>query len=380
MKNDLLAIKTIPVLINLQWFSDADDNPEDNPDRIYDPTEHKLRQLREEGQVAKSQELVGALGLLLPAVLLLFLAPSMLRTCMEMVRFYFSRAVELDPVKDELIVSIFFNYFLRLATPVLAVAIVAALASNIVQVGWQFTTKPITPDLDKALPKIGKYFKRIFSQDGFWDFGKSIIKMLIIAGVSFTLIFLEIDKLLNLQKATLWTGLSTVSSIAIRMLILAAILLLVLAIPDYFFQRKRFLDKNKMTKYEFKKEMKEQEGDPEIQHKIRSRFRMLLKQNIAVEVPKADVVITNPKHLAVAIRADPVGPVIVAMGEENIAAKIREIAESAGVPIYEHKPFARFLYNNMDIGQVVPKEYWETVITILSKVWYLNEARGRRLA
>ena len=222
--------------IHLQWFSDD----AETEGRTEQPTEHKLQRLREEGQVPKSQELVGAVTLFLPALMLLFLAPHMLRTCVEMFRLFFLRAVELDPTKDAIIVGIFFNYLVRLTLPILAVAVFAALLSNIVQTGFLFSTKPITPDFSRILPRFGQYFKRIFSIEGLFNFAKSIVKMLIIGGVAFFLIRSDLHKLVNLQKAGVWLGLTTVASLAIRMILICAVLLLVLSIPVLLFQRWRF--------------------------------------------------------------------------------------------------------------------------------------------
>jgi flagellar biosynthetic protein FlhB len=145
--------------IDLQWFSDDDDAP----GKTEQPTEHKLRRLREEGQVVKSQELIAAIGLFLPALFILFIAPSMMRTCIEMVRFFFLRAVELDPTKDAIIALVFIRYFAILALPILAIAVFAALFSNILQVGLVFTTKPLVPNFSRIIPRIGQFFKRIFS-------------------------------------------------------------------------------------------------------------------------------------------------------------------------------------------------------------------------
>ena len=283
--------------IHLQWF--ADDNEAEG--RTEEPTEHKLRRLREEGQVVKSQELTAALTLFLPALMLLFVAPSMLRTCVEMVRFFFLRVVELDPVKDGIVAEAFFRYLARLALPVLAVAVFSALFSHLVQTGFIFTTKPLSPDFTKVIPRVGQFFRRMFSIDGLFNFGKSLVKMAIIGGVAFFLIRADLEKLLNLQKAGLWLGLTTVASLAIRMLIISALLMLILSIPDYMFQRWRFRERNKMSRQELKEEMRMYEADPQVQSRIRSRFRDLLKQNIAAAVPRADVVVTNPTHLAVAL-------------------------------------------------------------------------------
>jgi flagellar biosynthetic protein FlhB len=248
-------------------------------------------------------------------------------------------------------------------------------------VGFLFTAKPLVPKFSRVLPRIGRFFKRIFSVDGIYNFLKSILKIAIIGTVSFILIRTEIEQLLNLQKADVWTGFTTVSSIAIRMLIIASILLLILAIPDYMFQRWRFRERNKMTRYEIKEEMKMYEADPQIQNRIRSRFRELLRQNIAVTVPNADVVITNPTHLAIALQYDQSympGPKVVAIGADEIAAKIRQIAQDSEVPLVENKPLAWALYRETKVDDIIPYAYWNTVALILSKVWSLNQERRRR--
>jgi len=371
--------KTALPQIHLQWFSDD----AEAEGRTEQPTEHKLRRLREEGQVPKSQELVGAVTLFLPALMLLFMAPSMLRTCVEMLRFFFSRATELDPTKDAIIVGAFFSYLVRLALPILIVAVFAALFSNIVQVGLLFTTKPITPDFTKVLPRFGQFFKHIFSIDGLFNFGKSIIKMLIIGGVAFLLIRMDMNKLANLQKAGLWLGLTTVASLAIRILLICAVLLLILSIPDLLFQRWRFRERNKMSRQEMKEEMRMYEGDPQIRNRIRSRFRELLKQNIAAAVPRADVVITNPTHYAVALeyqRDTMPGPMVTAKGADEMAARIRSLARDNGVPLVENKPVAQALFRETEVGDYIPEAYYSVVATIFRKVMDINELRRKAKA
>ena len=140
--------------MDLQWFAAEDEG------RTFEPTDATYRKAREEGRVAKSQELIAALGLLLPAIVLIFLAPWMLRTCAEMLKFFYTRITELDPLIDRLTAVVFINYFVRLALPVLTVAVAAALFSNLVQVGFHFTTKPLVPDFSRVLPRFGRYFQR----------------------------------------------------------------------------------------------------------------------------------------------------------------------------------------------------------------------------
>lgn len=367
-------------IIHLQWFADDD---EDAPGRTEQPTEHKLSRLREEGQVVKSQELISALGLFLPALLLLFMAPSMLRTCVEMIRFFLTRAVEMDPTKDVIIELAFLRYFTVLIWPILTVAVIAALLSNMLQVGFMFTAKSLVPNFSRTLPRLGQYFKRIFSVEGFYNFFKSLLKIAIIGVVTFILIYSERKRLLNLQKLDIFSGLSVIASIAIKMLLFSAVLMLAISIPDYLFQRWRFRERNKMTRYEIKEEMKMYEPDPQVQARIRGRFRDLLRQNISAAVPKADVVITNPTHLAIALqyeqRSMP-GPMVVAIGADEMAARIRNIAQEHEVPLVENKSLAWALYRETNVGDIIPVAYWNTVALILSKVWRLNEERRRKLS
>ncbi|MDR2134004.1 MAG: flagellar biosynthesis protein FlhB [Treponema sp.] len=364
--------------IHLQWFADDDAEAQG---RTEEPTEHKLRRLREEGQVVKSQELVSALGLFLPALALIFLAPSMLRTCVEMLRFFLLRAVELDPVKDGIVAEAFFRYLARLALPILGVAVFSALFSNLVQTGFLFTTRPLVPDFSKILPRVGQFFRRtLFSVDGLFNFFKSIAKMVIIGATAFFLIRADIEKLINLQKADLWTGFAAVSSLTIRMLVISALLMLIISIPDYMFQRWRFRERNRMSRQEMKEELRMYEADPLVQSRIRSRFRDLLRQNIAAAVPRADVVITNPTHFAVALEYHQErmrAPMVSAKGADEMAARIRQIAEENDVPIVENRPLARGLYDTTDVGDIIPDSYFNVVAAILRKVWDISEARRK---
>ncbi|MCL2410905.1 MAG: EscU/YscU/HrcU family type III secretion system export apparatus switch protein [Treponema sp.] len=370
------------LLIDLQWFSD-DDNDEDAPGKTIDPTEQKIKKLREEGQVAKSQELTGAVGLILPALVLLILAPSMLRTCIEMIRFFFTRAIELDPTRDGIIAANFMFYFVRLVWPIMLVAVIAAIFSNLGQLGgWLFTTKPLVPKFSKALPKFGQYFKRIFSSEGGFNLFKSLAKILIIGFIAFSFISANIPMLHNLIIADPYTGLTVVASIAIRMMLVVAVVLIVLSIADVYFQRWRFKKRHMMTQREVKEEFKQANSDPEVQHRIKARFRELLKQSVATAVPKADVVITNPTHLAIALEYDSKsmeGPMVVAIGEDEMSARIREIANQHEVPLVENKPLAWALYRETTVGQIVPYHHWNAVALVLKQVWSLNEKRGRKL-
>jgi flagellar biosynthetic protein FlhB len=359
-------------IIDLQWFAAEDEG------RTEEPTERRLRRAREEeGRVPKSQDIVSALGLLLPALTLFFLAPSMLNTCVEMLRFYFSRSVELDPTKDGIVAGAFLTYFARLTLPIACVALVTAIFSNVVQTGFMFTPKKIVPDFSKIVPRLGQYFsKTLFSSQGVFNFAKSLLKMVLIGIMAFLLISADIQKLTNLQTATLWMGITTVASLAIRLLIFSALMLLVLSIPDFLFQRWQFREQMRMKREEVTREYKEDYGDPQIKSRLQRRMQQLLQSNLKA-VPQASVVITNPTHLAIALqwKAGFRAPRVLAKGEDDIALTIRRIARENNVPIVEDKPLARAMYPMVQINEDIPEQFWQAVVLILRKILYMDRGR-----
>ncbi|MDR1127183.1 MAG: flagellar biosynthesis protein FlhB [Treponema sp.] len=367
------------VNMDFQWFAAEDEG------RTEEPSDYKIRKAREEeGRVAKSQEFIGALVLLLPALLLLFLAPYLLRTCTELVKFFISHATSMDPTRDRAIAGVCLSYFLKLCLPIVITAMVAAIISNMVQVGFLFTTKPLTPNFSKVIPHFGKYFqKTLFSSEGLFNFFKSVVKMFAIGLTAYLLIRSKWGVLTNLQTASLWQGVSAVSALAARMLIFAALLLGALAIPDYMFQRWQYRESLKMSRKEVEEERKREEGDPMVRARLRRRMHQIMTKNMAINTAKADVVITNPTHFAVALEyhtGEGTAPIVTAKGGDEMAFQIRRIALDNGVPIVENKPLARALYAETEVGDEVPFAYWQAVILILQKVWTINEERRRNRA
>jgi flagellar biosynthetic protein FlhB len=362
--------------VDLQWFAAEDEG------RTEEPTDLSYRKAREEGRVAKSQELIGALVLLLPALTIFFLAPSMLRTCVEMLRFFFLRAAELDPMNSRVLAGAFFHYLVRLGLPIVTVAAAAALFANLVQTGgFLITTKPLEPDFSRILPHFGRYFQRtLFSMEGLFNFAKNIFKMAVIGLVAFFIIRSRLRELANLQTAGLWNGVSLVASLAARILIISALLLLVLSIPDYLFQRWQFRESLKMTREAAREEMKQYEGDPLIRARLRARYRELLSRDMLKNVPNADVVVTNPTHYAVALEYDVTtmnAPRMIAKGEDELALRIRRIAEENGVLVREIPPLARALYRDTEVGEEIRPYYWNVVATVLGNVWNIEKKRRK---
>jgi flagellar biosynthetic protein FlhB len=346
-------------------------------------------------------------GLLLPAIALFLLAPSMLRTCVEMLRFFLGRAAELDPLADRVTAGLVFRYLLRLALPILFIGLVAGVGASIAQTGFLFTTKPLAPDFSRVVPHFGKYFQRtLFSREGLFNLAKNIFKLLVIGAAAYAL-FLQplvtllsallsrspeaidtgetLGRLANMQKTDLSMAFGYVASLAGKLLIASAVLLLALSVPDFMFQRWQFKETLKMTKQAAKEEMRQYEGDPQVRAHLRRRYRELLSRQQLRNVPNADVVVTNPTHYAVALEYDSsrmAGPMVTAKGEDALALEIRRIAEQSGVPIRQIPSLARALYKDVEVGDEIPSFYYTIVASLLKNVMSIEKkqrfARERR--
>ena len=363
---------------DLQRFAAEDEG------RTEDPTEAKIRKAREEGKVAKSPDVTAALVLLLPMVAVAFLAGGMWQTLVEMTKFYLSQATTTDPITGGGPISgMFFQYMARLLWPVLLVALVSAAGANLLQVGVLFTTKPIVPDFSRIVPKFGQWIKRsLFSTEALFNIAKQLVKVAIIAAVAVLNIQSEWVHLLNLLHVSFTLAAETLWRIGLNIVLQCAVVMLILAVPDYLFQRYQHRESLKMSVQEVKEERKQQEGDPLIRSRLRERMREILRRNMMQNVPKADVVITNPTHFAIALQWDAAtmtAPTVVAKGQDLIAQRIKAVATEAGVPLVENKPLARALYAAVDIGDQIPQEYWELVSRILAEIYKLSgRAAGAR--
>ncbi len=359
-----------PFDIDIQWFAAEDEG------RTEEPTEHKLRKAREEGKVVKSVEFTSAMILLFSVIVIALTSSIFLKNSVAMLRFFFANSSKIDITSDNSVVKAFYSFFIKLGAPILVTAFVAALLGNIFQVGFLFTVKPVTPDFNRIVPHFGKFFKRaMFSQEAAFNLGKSIFKVIFIGVVAYLNIKAELPKLVRTLDMQFFRSFTLIANIAFKILIEAAISLLILAIPDYMFQRRLHIESLKMSKQEIKEERRMYEGDPLVKSRLRERMRSLLTQNMLRNVPKADVVITNPTHFAVAIewnRTVMAAPTVIAKGADHIAFKIREIATENNVPLVENKPLARALYNEVEIGDEIPEKFYEAMATILAQIYRLS--------
>ncbi len=354
--------------IHLQWFASAEDEG-----RTEDPSEHKLRKAREEGRIPKSQELTGGLVLLLPVLTLILLAPWLLRGFVQIIRFYMERCTTASITDGELLME-FLYAMVRMVLPIAATAIVAGVTANVIQnKGFIFTTKTIEPKISKILPKFGEYFKKtLFSFEGAFNVVKSIVKVAVIFIAAYLLIRSETRQLISLMNTNFWDGVVFIAETTAKLLIITSIIFIVIAIPDYIVQKKQFMESMKMTKQEVKQEYKELEGDPLVKGRLRQYMHEMLRRNIPAAVAKSDVVITNPTHYAVAIQYDSTtmaGPMVMAKGVDSLARRIREIATENKVPLVENRPLARALYAEVEIGEMVPENYYQALAVILANVY-----------
>ena len=360
--------------IDLQWFAPEDEG------RTEQPSEHKLRKAREEGRVAKSQELNGSIVFLVGCVLLLFLAPWIEEKLEEMMIFFFNQ-VTVDKVDNGQYVYVFARYFCMLVIPFAVVGLIAGVVSNLVQnKGFLFTTKTISPKFDKIVPHFGQHFKRtLFSFEGVFNMAKSILKVVILILVCFLMIYSQRDKLLSAENVPgPMLAMKNFASVAGIMLIVSAVILLGIGVLDYMVQRRQFREQNKMTKQEVKEEFKELEGDPEVKSHLDSAQREMLSQNIPKAVREADVLITNPTHFAVAVQWKKdvnIAPAVTAKGEDMLAQSMKRMARENDVPMIENRPLARGLYNDAKVGDVIPENYWRAIAVIYAQIGYIDKKK-----
>ncbi|HYW83749.1 MAG TPA: flagellar biosynthesis protein FlhB [Spirochaetia bacterium] len=355
--------------ITLQWFAAEDEG------RTEEPSEHKIRKAREEGKVARSGEVSSSLVLLAGIATLGLLGEYIMRTSAQMFTFFLSRVGSPDAFNSGLLQA-FMSWLAAIVLPVLVVVFVVAILGNVIQVGFLFTVKPITPDFTRIVPRVNRWLQRSFaSTEAVFNFAKSMVKIALIGAIAYLNISGELPRLTRLAMSAFLAAVSVIAQIAFRILLEAAIALLVFSAVDYWFQRRQHLESLKMSRQEVKEERKMYEGDPLTRSRLRERMREIMRRTMLKAVPKADVVITNPTHFAVALeynRALMVAPTVVAKGVDLVAQKIKEVAAENNVPIMENKPLAQALYHEVEIGDTIPEKFYEAISIILAEVYKLG--------
>ncbi len=367
-----VAERTYFLEYDLQFF--AKEGP--GGEKTEPATSKKLQDARKEGQVCKSRELDQAVSLVGLFLTLKVTSASMGNGFEELFSNIYNKIPD-TVATTQLTTTAVMSYFqhaslisLKLAGPFFAVGFMIAFLSNLVQVRWQVSTKPLMPRLDKFNPING--FKRMFSKDSLFELLKSIIKIVMISIIAYNAMKSHMDELFLLYSITLNQAIAEIGTIVIDVGLKISYIYIVIGAADYLYQRYKFNEDMKMTKQEVKDEMKNTEGDPQIKGKQRQRMQEASRRRMMQDVPKADVVITNPTHYAVALKYDAgtkTAPVLLAKGADLLAQKIKEVARENDIEIVENKPLARMIYATVEIGREIPPELYQAVAEILAAVY-----------
>lgn len=338
-------------------------------------TPQRRQEKRRKGQVAKSAEIPAALIMLATILLLHFLGRWMLEHLLAIYRVNYTQYFEWDLTPKNM-QSMFEQMALdafKIMAPIMVTAIVFGILGNYIQVGAMFTTEPLKMKLERINPIQGA--KKVFSLRALIELAKSLLKIAIISIAAFGVLWWQKDKLFLLSQTSIGHALSFIGSLAIQMGAVAAIVLLFLSVLDYMYQKYEFEKSIRMSKQDVKDEVKKTEGDPLIKSKIKERQRQMSMNRMIQELPNADVLITNPSHYAVALKYDAEtmeAPLVIAMGKDYLALKIKEKAKKHDIVTVENKPLARALYHQMDIGDYVPESLFLAVAEVLAYVYRLK--------
>ncbi|WP_338626178.1 flagellar biosynthesis protein FlhB [Selenomonas sp. TAMA-11512] len=342
-------------------------------EKTEEPTAKRRADARKKGQVGRSQEISGAFVLLSGFFVLKILSTNIIAQIEEYTVYIYGNLNQ--GIDVETVMNLFMGMVLVLiktAFPVMLAIMVIAIGVNLFQVGINFTTEPLQFKLDKLSPISG--FKRMFSKRSLVELFKSLFKIGII-GI-FLYMYLS-DEIMNMPEfiyLDLRSSIARMQELIFSLVFQVVAVYLVMAVADYAYQKWQTTQDLKMSKDDIKEEMKQTEGDPQIKGKIRQKQRQMAMARMMQEVPKADVIITNPTHFAVALRyeAGMKAPEVVAKGQDLVAQKIKSIAREANVPIVENKPLARALYASVEIGRIVPPELYQSVAEVLAYVYRLK--------
>ncbi|MGV8078690.1 MAG: flagellar biosynthesis protein FlhB [Syntrophales bacterium] len=348
----------------------------DDQERTERATPRKREEARKKGQVARSREVVSAAVLSACLICFYFQSSGVMERLMSMMRSSFRRSTVFTLSADT-VPALFAQTVLEmliLLAPFFLTVVLAGLAANAFQVGFRITAESVTPKLSKINPLEG--FKRLFSLQSVMELVKSVIKLAIIGFVAYLSVRSELPHLVPLMDQSVPDIVRFMGRVSFRILGTTCVILAVLAVLDYAYQRWEHERNLRMSRQEIKDETKETEGDPLIKSRIRRIQQEMARRRMMAAVPKADVVITNPTHLAVALRYDPermAAPTVVAKGKGFLAATIREVAERHGVPVVENKPVAQVLYKMVDVSGIIPENLYKAVAEILAFVYKLRE-------
>jgi flagellar biosynthesis protein FlhB len=339
-------------------------------------TPKRREDARRKGQVARSSELSSVAILTAGLLALSSLSSYMFDQLSAFMIDLFSNgfAIELDTLNMRMYGLTWAHQYVAIVGPMVALLVAAALAVNYVQVGVLFSGEALAPKLNRISPLSG--LQRLFSAKGLVELAKALFKVAAVAFITYLTISSALGGMIDFMDMSVGQIFPMCGAIILQLGYRITLLLLVMAILDYAFQRYDYEKSLRMTKQEVREELKQQEGDPLVRSRVRSLQREMSQRRMMADVGTADVVVTNPTHVAVALRYDPESmhaPRVVAKGQRLIAQRIKELAREAGVPLVENRPLARALFAAVRIGGDVPEELFRAVAQVLAFVFRLKQ-------
>lgn len=361
------------LVYNLQFFAN-----DEGGEKTEEPTAKKIEDSRKEGQVAKSKELTSACTLFALFLCLKLFVGYLGRHLLELFpKFYQEGPTYVKGQFDTMVVlQILLSGIQSVvicALPFMLFAFVVVFISQKAQIKWKVTAKPLQPKLNKINPLSG--FKRMFSKQSFFDLILSIFKIILFTAVSWSVIKDNSGIFYTAYDYSIEDCLGILFDLVFELGLKISLIYFVISIADVVFQKLKHKKELRMTKQEVKDEFKNQEGDPKIKSQQRQRMQQASRRRMMQSIPEADVVITNPTHFAVALKYDNTisqAPLVTAKGADYLAFKIKEIAKENDVEIVENKPLARMLYSNVEIGNEIPQELYQSVAEVLAYVYRIK--------
>lgn len=343
--------------------------------RTEKPTPRRREKARSEGSVAKSMELNAAVVLVTASLMLVWFGGAMTLGMKQTMRTLLHEMGAMQFTQDSLPVYMWqgMKVMVRLLGPFFLAMMVMGVVVNVGQVGWRVTPKAAYPKLSRLNPVKG--FQRLFSVQSLVELGKSLLKLVLVGGIIYLSIATQFDRVYSLMQVPLDSLVGEIGRLLGKIFLLASLSLIIIGVLDYIYNRYSYEKSLKMTKEEVKEEAKQSEGDPKVKGKIREIMFRNSYRRMMKKLPEADVVITNPVHVAVALKYDrkrSAAPIVVAKGMRKVAERIKEIARDHDIPIVENPPLARTLFKLVEVGQEIPVDLYKAVAEVLAYVYRLK--------
>lgn len=353
----------------------ADKGMDSDADKTEEPSAQRHEDFRKEGQVSQSRELTSLFVLLACVATIYMSGPSMVNNLFSSIRKLLAESATTQ-LTQETAGKVLMGVLASINSVVMPVAIagfVAGILGSIVQFGFNYTTDPLEPNFDRINPLTG--FQRIFSMGSVVEGIKSILKLTAVILVTYMIVKSEIIASPAVSDMESFQLAQYMTSTAFRLIGGVSLALFIVAAIDFGYQKFRYHKSLMMTKQEVKEEHKQKEGDPLLKARIRSMQREAARKRMMQDVPKADVIVTNPTHIAVALKYDVekmAAPKVIAKGADLLAQRIKEVAKKNGIPLVENVPLARALHKSVKVGKTVPRGLYQAVAEVLAYVYRLK--------